>query len=345
MESFLSRYKNILVLLTVLAVLLVGLMAQSRSEVKARRALYFERMYSYTQRIYWATAGPVGKVWHHYLELHSLRVQDQHLQREIDELRLRLGELREDAREAKHLQALCDFEETFLYPTLAAQVIGIDNGPRSRLLSIDKGSSDGVQPDMAVITPDGIVGKVRLVLLHSAQVLTIDDQTSGVGVFSERTNVRGVLKGKGPGQLEIIDIPADQSIQSGEKVVTSGGDLVFVRGLSVGIAVKEISDPRGNSFRDAIVKPAVRIDTLPDVLIISPSQSRCSAEKRGSSSTIDAQIPTTIEKNQTLEELSKQLPRLYADLPPGRQSPYGETGPVIVRHSPSPLRRDRFTPP
>ena len=60
---------------------------------------------------------------------------------------------------------------------------------------IDKGKDEGIDRDMAVITPDGIVGKVRDVFPHSAQVLAINDQSSGAGVILETTRIRGILRG------------------------------------------------------------------------------------------------------------------------------------------------------
>ena len=91
---------------------------------------------------------------------------------------------------------------------------------------------------MAVITADGIVGKVREVFPHSAQVLVINDQTSGAGVILETTRIRGILRGNAAGQLEIVGILADERIKPGEKVLTAGGDLIFPRGLPVGVVRK-----------------------------------------------------------------------------------------------------------
>ncbi len=78
---------------------------------------------------------------------------------------------------------------------MAAQVIGSSGTEQSHVLTIDKGSNDGLRPDMAVITPDGIVGKLRDVFPTTAQVLEIDDQTSGAGVILESTRMRAILRG------------------------------------------------------------------------------------------------------------------------------------------------------
>ena len=71
------------------------------------------------------------------------------------------------------------------------------------------------------------MGKVREVFPHSAQVLAINDQTSGAGVILETTRIRGILRGDAAGQPQIVGILADQRIQPGERVLTAGGDLIF----------------------------------------------------------------------------------------------------------------------
>ncbi len=96
---------------------------------------------------------------------------------------------------------------------------------------------------MAVITPDGIVGKVRDVFPHTAQVLAINDQTSGAGVILKTTRIRGILRGNAAGQPEIVGILADQRIKPGEKVLTAGGDLIFPRGLPVGAVERWCATP------------------------------------------------------------------------------------------------------
>jgi len=168
----------------------------------------------------------------------------------------------EDAREGERLQALLDFQHRYIYTTLPAQAIGSSGSDQSRVFYLDKGASEGLRPDMAVITADGIMGKVRDVFPHTAQVLAINDQTSGAGVILETTRVRGILTGNASGQLEIVGILADDRIKPGEKVLTAGGDLVFPRGLPVGEVERVVRDPERDAFIDVILKPAAHLDRL-----------------------------------------------------------------------------------
>src|SRR5438309_11978179 len=84
--------------------------------------------------------------------------------------------LSEDAAQARRLQTLLAFKEQFISKTVAAQVIGSSGSDMSRIVYIDKGYNAGIKSDMAVITAEGIVGKVLLVYPSEAQVLLVSDQ-------------------------------------------------------------------------------------------------------------------------------------------------------------------------
>src|SRR3984957_5007652 len=98
-------------------------------------------------------------------------------------MRLEQVRMSQDADQARRLQALLAFKEQFISQTMAAQVIGGTGSELSRSVYIDKGYKDGLKPDMAVITADGVVGKVLRVYRSTSLVLLIDDQTSGVGAI------------------------------------------------------------------------------------------------------------------------------------------------------------------
>ena len=155
-----------------------------------------------------------------------------------------------------------NFQEKYIYKTMAAQIIGSSGSDQSRVFYLDKGSANGLSRDMAVISPDGIVGKLREVYPHSAQVLAINDQSSGAGVILETTRTRGILRGNAAGQPQIVGVMADQRIQPGEKVLTAGGDQIFPRGLPVGTVEKVVADPDRDSFIQIIVKPAAHLEPI-----------------------------------------------------------------------------------
>jgi rod shape-determining protein MreC len=290
-----------------------------------------------------------GGMWRGYLDLRHVREQNQEMQKTIDRLRLEQAELLEDARQGQRLQALVNFQEKYIYSTVAAQAIGSSGSDQSRVFYLDKGSSDGLDRDMAVITPDGIVGKVRDVFPHSAQVLAINDQTSGAGVILETTRIRGILRGNAAGRPQIIGILADQRIQPGEKVLTAGGDQIFPRGLPVGVVEKVVRDPDRDSFIQVIVTPAAHLDRLDEVLVITSTQPRFSPEQQQDVATSEAlkgpEAAAIKEQKKASEIMAEHLPGLIdPNLPPDQQPLNDSSNPNGVAHPPLPLHPDRFTP-
>src|SRR5207248_1828847 len=195
------------------------------------------------------------------------RHENQALRDENDQLRIAQARLNEDANQAHRLQALLDFKEKFVSRTLAAQVVGASASEQSRVLYIDKGSRDGLQPGMAVITPQGIVGKVRDVFPLGSQVLVINDTASGVGAILEKSRLYGVVKGKASGDLMLDHVMGDEKVERGETIVTSGGDRIFPKGLPVG-TVADVS-PGSDLFLNIRVKPAADLNRLEEVLVIT----------------------------------------------------------------------------
>jgi rod shape-determining protein MreC len=263
----------------------------------------------------------------------------------------------EDARQGERLQALLEFQQRYIYKTVAAQAVGSSGNDSSRVFYIDKGWKDGVVPDMAVITPDGIVGKVRESGDHTAQVLAINDPTSGAGVILETTRTRGILRGDAVGRPQIVGILADQRIQPGEKVLTAGGDLVFPRGLPVGVVVRVKPDPDRDSFIDVIVKPAAHLDRLDEVLVIISTETRFSAEQQQDmavSEALKGSEAAAIKQQQKASEImAERLPGLNDPNAPAPTTEPGKAVPGQEKAAPpapsapkllQPRHPDRFTP-
>ncbi len=126
---------------------------------------------------------------------------------------------------------------------------------------------------MAVITPDGIVGKIRDVFPNNtSQVLLINDQTSGAGVLLATTRIRAILRGTTTGRIVIQQSHRRLTDQSGELVLSSGGDQVYPRGLPVGTIESIAPDPDHQPYTLIRLRPAANLDQLEEVLIITGTQ-------------------------------------------------------------------------
>lgn len=362
MESFFIRYRNLLVLLTMLVAQMIGLAVQVRQNSAGRNSLdapdgsgvrlirlWADSVVTPPERLIHSAKLGVGYLWQNYLDLRHVRKQNQDLQQTIDRLRLEQAALLEDARQGQRLQAMVGFQEKYIYTTLAAQAIGSSGSDQSRVFYIDKGSAEGLARDMAVITADGIVGKVRDVFPHTAQVLAINDQTSGAGVILETTRVRGILRGNAIGQPQIVDLLSDQRIQPGEKVLTAGGDMIFPRGLPVGVVEKVVRDPERDSFIDVIVKPAAHLDRLDEVLVITSTEPRFAPQDQQDLATSEAlkgaEAAAIAEQQKASEIKAEKLPGLTdPSLPPDQQPLQDTSNPNPVTRPPQAIHPDRFTP-
>ncbi len=122
---------------------------------------------------------------------------------------------------------------------------------------------------MAVITPDGIVGKVKDVFPLSSQVLLINDHDSGAGVILESSRLQGIVKGTPLGELQIADIMSDEKVEPGEQLITSGGDRIYPKGYAVGTVISSTPDKDNDPFLAIKVKPAADLSRLEEVLVIT----------------------------------------------------------------------------
>ncbi len=352
-----GRYKNILFLVAVLVAQVIGLAVQVRrpnpaggdsSEVRLIRYWAITAMAPPEKVVHGGGSG-LRSLWTNYLDLRHVRQQNQDLRQQLGRLQLEQAALLEDARQGQRLQSLLAFKEHYIYSTVAAQVIGTSGTDQSRILYIDKGANDGLKPDMAVITPDGIVGKLKDVFAHTAQVLMISDQTSGAGVLLQSTRLRGVLRGNALGQPQIINLLPDERVKPGEKVITSGGDQIFPRGLPVGVVDQVVPDTTNPPYIDIVIKPAANLGHLEELLVITQAGDHLpkTAQQDMAQSAAEG---AAVSQQRASDVLAERLPGLtdptaLADTPQGAQQPLVNPDTVGVRlHPPPALHADHFSP-
>jgi rod shape-determining protein MreC len=354
----LSRYKNIFFLVAVLLIQIIGLAMQIRrpnpngGDGKTVRLIRYWAisLMSPPEKVVHGTGTGVRGMWSNYLDLRHVRRQNQELKEQVSRLQLEQAGLLEDARQGQRLQALLGFKEHYIYSTVPAQVIGTSGTDQSRVLTIDKGSKDGLKPDMAVITPDGIVGKVRDVFGHTSQVLVINDQTSGAGVLLESTRLRGVLRGNALGQPQIINMLPDERVKPGERVVTSGGDQIYPRGLPVGVVTQVVEDTSNPPYVDIVIKPAANLGHLEELLVITESSDRMSPTAQQDMAQSAAE-GAAVSKQRASDILAERLPGLndpnaLADPGPGQKpaAPAAATTVLPPLHPVPTIHPDHYSP-
>jgi rod shape-determining protein MreC len=298
----LGRYRNLIVLVGVLFAQVLGLAVQVRrtTDSEPTRLIRVWAVGTITpleKTLVW-TQTTSRNIWHNYFYLRGVRAENRSLKAQIERMSLEQVRTSQDADQARRLQALLAFKEQFISKTMAAQVIGSSGSELSRSVYIDKGEHDGIKADMAVITADGVVGKVLRVYGSTSLVLLIDDQTSGVGAILDKTRLQGILRGTPSGEVMLEKVMSDETVPAGELVLTSGGDGIFPKGLLVGRVTKV--SPGSELFLNIRVRPAADLSRLEEVLVVTKIDERqAEPDQAGAARAIDIlaeRLPTVPPK-------------------------------------------------
>ncbi len=307
MESVLGRYRNLIILVGVLFLQVLGLAVQVKrsSDAESTRLIRIWAVSAITpleRGLVWVQNG-AGNLWHNYFYLRGVRAENRQLKEQIEQMRLEQVRLNEDAAQARRLQALLAFKEQFVSRTVAAQVIGSSGSDLSRIVYIDKGENDGLRRDLAVITADGIVGKVLQAFPTVSQVLLINDQSSGVGAILEKSRLQGVLRGTANGEVMLERVMSDEEVAPGDTVLTSGGDQIFPKGLRVG-TVSKVGIGK-DLFLNVRIRPAANLSKLEEVLVVTEKQERQAAaqdtERMRAADILAQRLPSVPDKPATPE--------------------------------------------
>jgi rod shape-determining protein MreC len=378
MESFFTRYKNPLILIVILLAQIIGLAVQvprraGAADPSASSAPSATDPRSISLMRYWAVSivtpferffNGIGYYtrhgWSNYIDLRHVRQQNADLRQQLADMRLQQAAVAQDALQGHRLQALLDFQQHYVAHTVAAQVIGTSGSDLSRVLYIDKGREEGLKPDQAVITPDGIVGKIRDVFPHTAQVLLIDDQTSGAGVLLASSRIRAIIRGANGARIVINNLTSDSRIHPGETVLTSGGDQIYPRGLPVGTIESIAPDPDHQPYTLIHVRPAANLSQLEEVLVITATQpdlpasvkqdlavGAATAEAQQTAAAHAAELKAAEDAKTAAEIVADRLPSLHdpnADPNAAKDVPDPNApGGKVPRPAPT-VHPDRYTP-
>jgi len=361
MDSFFVRFKNPLVLIAIMVVQVVALALQvphTSGDLPGAHAdgrkvsllrYWTVAIVSPFERATHGSGLGVRHLWSNYIALRHTHEENLELQQEIVRLRQEQESLAEDAAQGRRLQALLGFQQQYISATVAAQVIGTSGTDRSSMISIDKGYKDGLKSDQAVMTPDGVVGKVRDVWAHTAQVLLLNDATSGAGVVLSASRIRGIVRGTANGQLQIDNLTSDSRIKVGDQVVTSGGDQVFPRGLPVGAITSIAPDTQHQPYTLIAIKPYANLSRLDEVLVVTGMSNvmPLAAQKDAAQAEAAEQ-----ESQRAADLLADKLPSLppSSTVPNSPEASQNNVGGVagipnsgLPRPKP-PLHPDRYTP-
>jgi rod shape-determining protein MreC len=266
MEFLLNRYRNLTVLLVAILAQLVLLAYQVKSNGEVRLIrVWAVSAVTPLARVIEAGRSSTVHFFRDYFVLLNVREENQRMKTDLDHTKMENQFLRAELSTADRARALAIFQQQSPSKTIAAHVIGNTTGVGTKVVIVDRGTGSGVQKGMAVITPDGIVGKVTGVYPTASYVLLITDPSFAAGVISQKNRVHGTLKGQGYSTVIVDYVQNEQKVDPGEQFFTSGDDRIFPKGLPVGEATVVRA---GKSYKEIFVTPSGLQNGLEEVLIV-----------------------------------------------------------------------------
>jgi rod shape-determining protein MreC len=245
-------------------ILLISTQVSTRRGVPVLEALTFG-VFAEVQRTTTSGLGGVRDVWQNYFALQQTRQENQQLRTELAQIRVGLQQERALAEQSRMLQKLLDMKMETPLKTTAAYVIAGAASPDFRTATIDKGTSDGLKPDMAVISPAGVIGRIILPTSRAAKIQLLIDRDAAAGAVTERGRAQGVVVGTGT-SLRLDHVPGTADIKVGDRVVTSGIEGIYPKGFEIGQI--ESIERRAGEYSAIIIRPAVEFSSVEAVLVV-----------------------------------------------------------------------------
>lgn len=203
----------------------------------------------------------------------SLAQQTDQLRAENADLRRQLAELQHHQAENQQLRSLLHIKQAAPWRTVGARVIGRDASNWWKSIQIDRGSDDGIRPNLPVLSATGLIGKTISVTRGESRVLLLIDPTCKAGALLQNSRELGVAGGINAAlsrepRLQMTFVDRKSNVQVGDVVYTSGLGGVFPRGILIGTVTDADLDPQSGMFLNVEVKPAADFRRLEEVMVI-----------------------------------------------------------------------------
>ena len=210
-------------------------------------------------------------LWNNYLGLRGAHEENIELRQRIGHLEQTLWLERDIISSHQRLSEVLKLAERLPYPSIVAEVIGLDASTWFRSMTLNQGSDHGVELSAPVIAAGGLVGRTVAVGPAVTQVQLLSDRDFAVGALLTRTRIQGVVMGSGNEQLVRLHyINKLEDVVEGDLIVTSGMDGLYQKGIAIGHVASVGKGPR--LFNIIAVKPVATLDRLEEVFILSAVQ-------------------------------------------------------------------------
>jgi rod shape-determining protein MreC len=247
-------------------IVLISAQITSRKGVPVLEAVIFGA-FAEVQRVVSVGVSSVTSLWGGYIGLRQVNAENEQLKRELADTQIELQRLRALVDRSRGLERLLELRDQSKLTTKAAEIIAAGATPDFRTVTIDKGTRDGIQSDMAVLAPGGVVGRIVVPSLRAAKVQLLIDRNAAAGAVIERSRAQGVVVGGGDERLRMEFVSELADVVVGDMVMTSGIDGIFPKGFVIG-TVDEV-EKSGNAYKRIVVKPALDFRSLEAVLVVT----------------------------------------------------------------------------
>jgi len=263
--------KNTVVIIIAIAVLVVSFFVFTNTPL-------FLKSYSVAKTGFGEVSGPllriIGKpgefaryMFNNYIGLVRTNRENADLHNRLARLQMENQKIPQLEHENKRLKTILNLMEQRPKTMIAARVVGEDIKNWFKCIILDKGKSSGITIKMPVITPSGLVGQVVETDRWVTKVMVINDTNSSVDVYVEGRNTRGILEGTGQTVLKLKYIRKNDEIEIGDKLITSGKDGIYPKGLATGI-VTTVNRGKPGIFSEIEVMPFNNFNILEEVLVL-----------------------------------------------------------------------------
>jgi rod shape-determining protein MreC len=268
MADFLRRHS---LLFTSLLLLVVSAQLMSASVANRNISQYGSRIIGEVvapiNKTYYEVFETVHYYWKRYFWLWDVEKERDELLTRVKELEQSNAVLKELTRENTELRRILKFSQSYQLEGVAARVISRSPSNWTRTISIDRGIAHGLRPGLAVVDGKAIVGQVISVFSNSAKVLLLNDTASAIDVLLQSSRAAGIVEGRLDKPLELRYVVKESKVNLGEKIIASGLDGVFPKGLLVG-EVNSVSSGSSGLFQSITVSPAVSFEKLENVFVV-----------------------------------------------------------------------------
>ncbi len=200
-------------------------------------------------------------------QLSNLIKENQNLKEENLRLSLLNAELKEYYIENQHLRSMLNFVDSTQLDIVPARVLNRGTTPIFNSILINVGSNQGVEPNSAVITAKGVVGKTVSVGDNTTLAQIFTDVNFRISAKFQMSRVLGIVQWRSEGLAEVREIPKTAIILPGEKVITSGYSDIYPAALLIGEVI-DIKPSADGLYQTAVIQPSVDVNSIEEVFVI-----------------------------------------------------------------------------